>query len=153
MLTPIEAASARFSALAASIGVKHIKAFLETCPPSHLFKHYFILPTSQGRSFHTLSNNILFLQPVRAEKYYCPDWLEEKILFEGVWKALPGQVGRIKILLEKVWKELLHWLRPSSASVTPSAQNLMSRSNLLFPILITILKPSTIEFCLLKAEI
>ena len=67
LLTPIEAASAKFSALADSIGVKHIRAFLENHPPSHLFKHYLILPTSQSRAFHTLSNNILFLQPVRAE--------------------------------------------------------------------------------------
>ena len=67
LLTPIEAASAKFSALADSIGVKHIWAFLENHPPLHLFKNYFIFPTSQGRAFHTLSSNNLFFQPVRAK--------------------------------------------------------------------------------------
>ena len=82
MLTPIKAASAKFSVQADSIGVKHIWAFLKNHPPSNLFKHYFIFPTSQGRAFHTLSNNILFLQPVRAE-----------ILF-GQYFFLPTSQGR-----------------------------------------------------------
>ena len=93
LLTPIEAASAKFSALAASIGVKHIWDFLENHPPSHLFKHYFILPTSQGRAFHTLSNNILFLQPVRAEILF--HTFSKIILFSQPAKAVlstPSQI-------------------------------------------------------------
>ena len=84
-LTPIKAARADNFALAALIGVKHIRTFLENHPPLHLFKHYLILPTSKGRAFHTLSNNILFLQPVRAEILFAP--------FEPIF-YFPNQPGQ-----------------------------------------------------------
>ena len=52
---------------------------------SHLFKKYFIFPTSQGRAFHTLSNNILLLQPVGAEILF--HTFSKNILFSQPAKA------------------------------------------------------------------
>ena len=105
-LTPIEAARAENFALAASIGVKHIRALLENHPPSHLFKHNFILPTSQGRAFHTLSNNILFLQPVWAEILFTP-FQAIFLFFQPARTELLHTLTNIILLLQPVWAEIL----------------------------------------------
>ena len=55
-------------------GWKEEKIFFErvckTLP--RLVGWLFLFPTSQGRAFHTLSKNILFLQPARAEILLTP---------------------------------------------------------------------------------